>query len=144
MFEGIFGFVCGWYSKTHLPVHFTSWGYSLKYVLSTFWQPFVKIHVMIGIYVFLMTFRLGAIHKLCQPKIGGSRPHSPLCQPLSSFPKPPIPPFSAIVSISRTPPPSLCQLCQRLPNPPFLFCVTFVNIFNATLFLNNLFVFGRK
>ena len=53
---------------------------------------------------------LGAVHKLCQPKMGGSRP--------------PLPPMSA---------------CQHLPNPPFHFCVSFVNIFNATLFLKDLF-----
>ena len=33
-------------------------GYSLKYVLSTFLQFFFKMHVVICIYVFLMTFRL--------------------------------------------------------------------------------------
>ena len=44
--------------------------------------------------------QLGAFHKLCQPKLGGSRPPSPLCQPLSAFPKPPLPPSSAMSSFS--------------------------------------------
>ena len=84
-------------------------------------------------------FCLGAVHKLCQPKMGGSRP--------------PLPPLSAIVSISRTPPPPfvihcqhfpnppspLCQVCQHLPNPPFVFRVSFVKLFNADHFLKNLF-----
>ena len=52
-------------------------------------------------------------------------PPSPLCQPLSAFLQPPSP------------------FCQHLLSPPFLLCVSFVNIFYATLFLNNLF-FWKK
>ena len=72
--------------------------------------------------------------------------------------RPPLAPLSAIVSISPTPPPPSVSHCQHFPNPPSplcqlvsicrtppsLFRVIFVNIFNTTLFLNNLFFFGRK
>ena len=66
----------------------------------------------------------------------------------------PLPPLSVIVSISPTPLPPfvsqyhhfpnphspLRQLCQDLPNRPFLFGVSFVKIFNDPLILNNIFV----
>ena len=50
----------------------------------------------------------------------------------------PPPPFVSHCQHFPNPPSPLCQLCQHLPNPPFLLCVSFVSIFNATLFLTTL------
>ena len=80
-------------------------------------------------------------------KNGGSRPPSPgaprgpLCQPLSAFPPSP---FDSYFHHFSKPPSPLRQLCQHLSTSPSLFSVSFVNICNATLFLNNLFFFRRK
>ena len=38
-----------------------------------------------------------------------------------------------------TPSSPICQLCQHLPNPPSLFCISFVNVLNDPLILYNLF-----
>ena len=35
--------------------------------------------------IYICVFVFGAVHKLCQPKIGGPDPPSPLCQPLSAL-----------------------------------------------------------
>ena len=49
---------------------------------------------------------LGTVHKLCQPKMAGSRP--------------PLPPLSAIFSISQTPPPLLLAMSAfAQPRLPF-------------------------
>ena len=57
-------------------------------------------------------------------KWGNPDPPFPLRQPMSAFPQPPSP---------------LRQPCQNFTNPPSLCRVSFVNMFNATLFLNQIF-----
>ena len=72
------------------------------------------------IYYYLLT--LGAVQKLCQPKMGGPDPRSLLCKQMSAFPQPALPPLSALSGFPQ----------------PFSFCrVSFVGVFKAILFLNN-------
>ena len=53
-----------------------------------------------------ISFGLGAVHILRQPKSG--------------VPGPPLPPLSAMVSILLTPPPPLVSFRQHLPDAPFV------------------------
>ena len=64
-----------------------------------------------------LLIRQGTVHKLCQPKMGGPDPPSPLCQPLSAFSQPPLPHSSANVSISQTPLPPLSAM-SAFAQPP--------------------------
>ena len=97
---------------------------------------------LICVSVFL-TRRYRAVNKLCQQNTGGSRPALPPLSAIVSISPTPPPPFVSRCQHFPNPPSPLCQLCQYFPNPPSLFHVSFVNISNATLFLNNLF-FGSK
>ena len=108
---------------------------SIKWHLENHFSPFggwvTTVPLQCYIQRFLSTHKYGAVHKLCQPKMGGSRP--------------PLPPLSSIVSIYLTPPPPFVSQCQHFPNPPlpplsamsafaqppFLFRVSFVNIFKT-------------
>ena len=90
---------------------------------------------------------LGAVHKLCRQKWGVQ---SVLLPDLSAIvrvslkPTPPSPPFVTQCQHIPNPLNPLCQLCQILPNPLSLFSISFVNIFNATLFLNYFFLLLNK
>ena len=65
-----------------------------------------------------MCFNIRGCSQIMSAKMEGSRPPPPFFQTLSAFLQSALPSLSAIVSISPNPPSSLCQLCQRLPNPP--------------------------
>ena len=56
--------------------------------------------------------RLGTVHKLCQPYLGGYGP-PPLCQWLSAIALPPLPPLSAMSAFGYTPFPSFRRFRTR-------------------------------
>ena len=69
-------------------------------------------------------WKLGAVHILCQPKMGGSRP--------------PLPPLSASVSIFPTPPPFAASVLSAYAIPPSTWMTNFFlkKIQNLTKVIN--------
>ena len=69
----------------------------MKYYIKYYFYDILR-DVTFMIFFFALFLKLGAYHKLCQTKMGGSRP--------------PLPPLSAIVSISPTPLPPLLAIYE--------------------------------